>query len=341
MNASTTRSLALAVLALLLFAQAAAYPALAQAQPQITSVQILNLGQPVDNLVAGTRARQYRIQITGEGFDPSAKVFLGGRKIHSTVMSATEIIARPSAAVMIPGEASLKVVNPGSNSSNSVTIDIISNPSVLSIQMLSQNVAMVGAQVTISGFGLTPTGNRIRFVRFANPLSRGISEQIDSPDGQTLTFAVPASVCPDCPPGAPCPTVCSALEPAQYSVAVTNANGLSNSLKFVVSSESGPIGIWSDQNVAATVTDTAIDVEGLCFSARVSKTLVTDQAGNFNLSGSYFPLIGPIRPDGIPAQITGTVNGNTMTLTISAGSFNVGPFTLVFGKYLNVVHPCV
>ena len=322
----------------------AGFPASAQRLPQIISVQILRLGQPVDALEAGTRAKDYRITITGTGFDSSSKVFLRGAKIPAAIISATEIVARVPAPKLLPGEAALQVVNRSDGTaSNTVAIDIISNSSILNAGPIVPSAAMVGDQITVQGTGFTPTENRVRFVRAANPAMRGVTVELATSDGSSLSLPVPASVCAICPTALPCPALCFPIEPGEYLLAVTNANGLSNSAGFLVSSATGPIGAWGGQNIGVRVTDTEIEIEGSCFSGLVPQALATDQQGNFNLAGSYTPLVGPVRQghQGIPAQFTGTVNGNTMTLTITVNSQTVGPFTLGFGEVKTILHPCV
>jgi hypothetical protein len=311
--------------------------------PSISSVEILHFGLPAKSITASRRLKGYSIKITGQGFDSSSRVFLQGRKIHTTVISATEITARPRGMELTPGEVSLQVESRVSGSSNTVLIDITSDPSLLSIFSISPNVAEIGAQLTISGLGFTPTGNRVRFVKSANPALRGVTGGLESADGNTLLFDLPSSVCIACDTGVPCPDLCFTLDPGDYQVAVTNSNGLSNSLDFIVSSATGPIGIWGGSNIVTKVGDTHVDVEGPCFSGRVAGTLMPDSSGNFSVAGHYFVLAGPIRPgdQGTPAQFTGRIDGNILTLNITMNSFTQGPYTMVFGNYENIVHPCL
>ena len=313
-------------------------------QPQITTVKIQRLGQPVDYLVAGTESRQYKFEITGQGFDSSSKALLNGKKIRTTVLSATDITARPRGVELTPGELSLQVVNGDGGQSATLILDVVSKPSVLSISTISPTVAQVGASVTLMGIGFAPTGNRLRFVRAANPDLRGVSATLDSSDSGTFAFNVPDLVCVECPNGDACPTVCFPLSPGEYLVAVENDNGLSNSLSFLVSSATGPIGFWGGNGVAVIVTDTQVQVEGDCFSGLIPQTLTTDAAGNFNMSGTYQTLGGPVRQgqQGVPAQFSGSINGNMMVMSINLDSqFSLGPYTFTFGDYEVIVHPCL
>jgi hypothetical protein len=313
-------------------------------QPQITTVKILRLGQPVDYLVAGTESRQYKLEITGQGFDSSSKALLNGKKIRTTVLGATEIMARPRGVELTVGELSLQVVNGDGGQSGTLILDVVSKPSVLSISTISPAVAQVGASVTLMGIGFTPTGNRLRFVRAASPDLRGVSATLDSSDSGTFGFNVPDLVCVACPNGDACPTVCFPLSPGEYLVAVENANGLSNSLSFLVSSATGPIGFWGGDGIAVIVTDTQVQVQGDCFSGLIPQALTTDATGNFNMSGIYQLLGGPVRQgqQDVPAQFSGSINGNIMVMSITVDSqFSVGPFSFTFGDYEVIVHPCL
>jgi len=314
------------------------------AQPEIASLQILQKGQPVNFLTAATKAHQYRFKVTGEGFDASSRVLLNGKKIPTVLEGPTSLSARPSGIDLTPGELSLEVANRGGLKSASVIIDVVSQPSVLSLSLASPNVAQVGATVTLTGVGFTPTGNKLRFVKAASPSLRGVTAALDSSDTGTLTFTVPDAACPECPDGGACPTVCFSLDPAEYLVSVENANGLSNSLDFLVSSANGPIGIWGGNGVAVIVTDTQVTVEGDCFSGLISQTLSPDATGNFSLPGTYTVLAGPVRQgqQGTPAQFSGSINGNTMVMNITVNSqFTLGPFAFTFGDYETIVHPCL
>ena len=319
-------------------------PAASQTLPQITSIQVLLFGEPVDNLVAGAGDKGYKLKITGQGFDSSSKAFLDGKKIPTNVISSTEIIARLRDVKLIPGELSLQVVDRDGGSSAAASIDVVSKPSVLSISSISPTVAKIGDSVTIAGIGFTPTGNRIRFVRAASPDTRGLTGDLNSADSSSFDVDVPDTVCAACPAGQPCPTVCFGLEPGEYLVAIENSNGLSNSLSFLVSSQSGPIGFWGGDGIATIVTDTQVQVEGLCFSGLMPQTLTTDAAGSFDMMGTYHVLAGPIRPgqQGVSAEFSGAITGNTMVMTIVVNSqFTLGPYTFTFGNYETIVHPCL
>ena len=221
------------------------------AQLQLTGYQLLFMGQPVDQLVTGVKAKRYRISLTGAGFEPSSKVFLDGQKVATNYVSATQLVAR-----LLPGltpaaeEMSVQVVNPDGQQSAILLIDVISDQSILSISTISPGVAPIGTRVTITGTGFTATGNKIRFRRGAPPITEGFAADAPSGDGKTISFIMFSALCPPCSfTVPPCLAPCRELAPGGYQVSVTNANGISNSVRFLVSSANGPIGVWGGDHI--------------------------------------------------------------------------------------------
>jgi hypothetical protein len=91
----------------------------------------------------------------------------------------------------------------------------------------------VGVQLTINGAGFLPTGNRIDFTGY------GSAGEFVSRDGKTIIFEIPDYLNPPCYYYATgsdpaCLAVVIQLEPGDYKVVVTNANGISNSAGFTV-----------------------------------------------------------------------------------------------------------
>src|SRR5262249_41151063 len=219
----------------------------------ISGVQVFLDGQPVAELAAGTRGKRYTVEIIGVGFDASAKVFVNGSKVRVLTSAPNHMTARLKGVVLVAGQIALQVVNPDGETSNTVALDVASDPSVLSISSISPDSGMVGAQVTVTGVGFTPTGNMIQMANILVPTLRGVTGPIASADGRTLTFNVPVGICPPCAFSTPaCLAPCFAVRPGSYHISVTNSNGLSNSLLFVVSApisiasvspDVGPIGV--------------------------------------------------------------------------------------------------
>jgi hypothetical protein len=299
-------------------------------------------GQHTDELTAGTKGKLYTIEIIGVGFDASAKVLFGGMKVPVISSSPPNMItAKLRGAVLVPGQVSLQVVNPDGDISNALILDVASDPSVLSIDSISPDNGLIGAPITITGVGFTPTGNRIQLVKVSVPTLQGLGGQVASADGKTLIFHVPDGVCPACVYANPgCAVACLAVSPGSYHLSITNANGLSNSRSFLVDSPSGPIGVWGVTGEKVVVTDTQVMVEGACFSGMIPQTLTPDAGGNFNMSGSFTRLVGPVGLS-VPAQFSGSITGSIMTITITTDTQTLGPFTLTFGDDVQIVHPCV
>ena len=99
----------------------------------------------------------------------------------------------------------------------------ITNPPVITTY-LSPYSGPIGTTVKITGTGFTPTDNDINFAG-ANKAITGLN----STDGKTLVFNVPAT---PCPPRLFCAQV--VLKPGIYQVSVTNVNGSSNITYFKV-----------------------------------------------------------------------------------------------------------
>jgi hypothetical protein len=310
--------------------------------PQINSVQLFFMGKPVSELVVGTKAKRYTMKIIGQGFDQSASITVDRMKARISSASAVELDATLKGGIlMLPGEAALRIVNPDGQTSNTVFLDVVTDPSILSIASITPDAGPVGTQVTVTGLGFAAKGNRLSLFNPASPGRSGVTAEVDSVDGKTLVFSIPGDLCPPCVYASPpCELPCLVLSPGLYEVAVTNAVGTSNSLKLLVSSPSGPIGFWGTQGLSVEVTDTQVMISGLCFVGEIPQTLTTDAMGNFKLAGTFTPMIGPVG-QARPATYEGTIAGNMMTLTIMEESSTLGPYTLTFGDEVHIVHPCV
>ena len=312
-------------------------------QLHLTRLQILFKGQSVDQLITGTKAKRYTIEVTGSGFDPASRVVIDEQKVPTTFLNATELTARLRGLTPAPGELNVKVINLDGQISNSLTVDVISNPADLSIVSISPDLGTSGAQITVSGSGFTPTGNRLRFRRTAQPGLTGLTTGFPSADGRTISFDVPLTLCPPCSfTTPPCLAPCFRIADGDFQVSVVNGNGISNSLRFLVSSADGPIGVWGGDHIRVEVDDLQVRVTGLCFEGLIEQTLQLDATGSFDLSGQIFTLIGPARLPS-PAKYSGSIAGNVMMLVITLpdSKSSLGPFKLVFGNDVQVVHPCV
>lgn len=102
-----------------------------------------------------------------------------------------------------------------------------SNPNAISAQYLSPQQGGVGTTVTIYGSGFTTTGNTVHF-------GSGIMTNLNSPDGRSVSFTVPAQLTGF---GTQVVTV------GTYAISVTNSLGLtSQTLPFNVTSVGSPAG---------------------------------------------------------------------------------------------------
>jgi hypothetical protein len=103
----------------------------------------------------------------------------------------------------------------------------------LTVAALSPMSGSVGTDVTVTGYGFTPSNNTIRF-------GAGYINGLNSADGATLHFTVPEgqNLCPPTDTHwravAPCPGAYPRVTPGSYPISVLNANGTSNSLPFTV-----------------------------------------------------------------------------------------------------------
>ena len=96
-------------------------------------------------------------------------------------------------------------------------------------------------------------------------------------------------------------------------------------------------GLWGGQHISIKVGPKYAKIEYDCASGVIHGPLVVDVNGHFNLRGTHSPERGgPVREgDNLPehpATYTGTIKGNTMTLTLKVGDSDEETFTLEKGK---------
>ena len=97
-----------------------------------------------------------------------------------------------------------------------------------------------------------------------------------------------------------------------------------------------PTGVWGGQQINIEVGEKSATIEYDCASGVINGPLTVDANGNFKLRGTHrIERGGPIRADddtkGQPATYTGSIKGNTMTLTLKVGDAEE-TFTLEKGK---------
>ena len=96
-------------------------------------------------------------------------------------------------------------------------------------------------------------------------------------------------------------------------------------------------GVWGGEHIKMKVGAKSATIEYDCANGVISGPLVVDSNGHFNLRGTHkMERGGPIRlgdePKPIPATYIGSINGNTMTLTLKIGDTDDETFTLAKGK---------
>lgn len=96
-------------------------------------------------------------------------------------------------------------------------------------------------------------------------------------------------------------------------------------------------GVWGGEHIRIEVGTKSATVEYDCASGVIDGPLVVDGNGEFNLRGTHkMERGGPVRADDNakehPATYTGSIKGNTMTLTLKFADFEPETFTLEKGK---------
>ena len=97
-------------------------------------------------------------------------------------------------------------------------------------------------------------------------------------------------------------------------------------------------GVWGGQHIQIKVGANSATIEYDCANGVIDGPLVIDADGRFSLRGTHrMERGGPVRADEeprkIPAIYTGSIKGNTMTLTLKlADSQDEETFTLERGK---------
>jgi hypothetical protein len=99
-----------------------------------------------------------------------------------------------------------------------------------------------------------------------------------------------------------------------------------------------PRGEWGGTHISMDVGDRSATIEYDCAHGEISGPLTIDGEGKFELRGTFTPERGgPVRADETqraqPAIYSGTIKGNTMSLTLKVGdSDETEKFTLEKGK---------
>jgi hypothetical protein len=92
-------------------------------------------------------------------------------------------------------------------------------------------------------------------------------------------------------------------------------------------------GVWGGEHINMKVRAKSATIEYDCATGVIAGPLVVDRSGHFSLRGTHkMERGGPVRlgdePNPIPATYTGSIKGNTMTLTLKLAGADDETFTL-------------
>lgn len=98
-------------------------------------------------------------------------------------------------------------------------------------------------------------------------------------------------------------------------------------------------GTWGGENAGVIVGDTVAHVHVACTLGNFPAPVIFQTAGQFTVAGTYVLRAFPVHigPD-LPAQFTGRVAGNRLTLTVTVNdtvekkAVTVGPVTVSLGR---------
>jgi hypothetical protein len=98
-----------------------------------------------------------------------------------------------------------------------------------------------------------------------------------------------------------------------------------------------PTGVWGGPHINLEVGERSAKIEYDCASGVIDGPLGVDAEGRFSLRGTHaMERGGPVREDEeprrVPATYTGTIKGDTMTLTLKLSDPDEETFTLARGK---------
>jgi hypothetical protein len=176
--------------------------------------------------------------------------------------------------------------------------------------------------VTITGMNFDRYNNSVNFANVNN-----VARNVESTDGRTLQFTVPATPCSS---GSICAQV--ALQNGTYGISVTNSNGTSNVFNYTVSATTGNN---VDQTIVARINesvyvgdlmimptsigeDSRCPVDVTCIQAGkiVVNTQLRGPSTQINTALSYGSSNTLTRVDGYSIQIVGVQPSKTSTQTI-------------------------
>jgi len=96
-------------------------------------------------------------------------------------------------------------------------------------------------------------------------------------------------------------------------------------------------GVWGGEHIKIEVGEKSAAIEYDCANGEIEGPLVVDADGKFKLHGVHRrehggPVRADEKPNEIPATYTGSIKGDTMTLTLKVEGADEETFTLEKGK---------
>lgn len=100
-------------------------------------------------------------------------------------------------------------------------------------------------------------------------------------------------------------------------------------------------GHWSSSQMCLDVTASTVNIAAGCGRGSLPRPLVNDR-GAFAADGTFTVSVGPPAQSNVPApaQYTGTVDGDTITVTIRNGTTTYGTWTATRGTAIPCPVPC-
>jgi hypothetical protein len=97
-------------------------------------------------------------------------------------------------------------------------------------------------------------------------------------------------------------------------------------------------GSWGGEHMILEVSAKGAEIELDCAHGQIAQHMSLDRHGNFDVAGTFAPEHGGpvLRDENTPpkqARYSGHIDGNTMSLTVTAGKEKVGLFTLTRGSH--------
>ena len=104
-----------------------------------------------------------------------------------------------------------------------------------------------------------------------------------------------------------------------------------------------PFGEWGADRVQFVTSDSVTEVVYYCVGGTFAGNIIPDASGHFIVNGSFAPYFGPVSRPYMPAQMSGQVDGKTLTFAVAVNDtlnkkvISIGPATVQFGQHANII----